>query len=220
MNIYFAGSIRGGRVDAGLYHRMIVYLQKTDRVLTEHVGDMSLQESTTDAEIYAQDTAWLREAELLIAECTCPSLGVGYELAYAEHLGVPCHIFYHRSKTQLSAMLTGDSYFTLHPYTSEEEIYPVLEEILSATRAAIQEARVKRIQEMEARLNRLKLYLREGLQSVTEDVHVLDAYLKSPQWLSDYEADERGELPSDLLRGVLSQDELYNALQAYDEQNG
>ena len=32
MNIYFAGSIRGGRVDAGLYHRMIVYLQKTDRV--------------------------------------------------------------------------------------------------------------------------------------------------------------------------------------------
>ena len=35
-----------------------------------------------------------------------------------------------------------------------------------------------------------------------------------------YEADERGELPSDLLRGVLSQDELYNALQAYDEQNG
>ena len=55
-------------------------------------------------------------------------------------------------------------------------------------------------------------------KSVTENT--LDAYLKSPQWLSDYEADERGELPSDLLRGVLSQDELYNALQAYDEQNG
>lgn len=219
MNIYFAGSIRGGRVDAGLYHRMIVYLQKTDRVLTEHVGDMSLQESTTDAEIYAQDTAWLREAELLIAECTCPSLGVGYELAYAEHLGIPCHIFYDRSKIQLSAMLTGDSYFMLHPYNTEEEIYPVLAEILSTTRAAIQEARVKRIREMEARLNRLKLYIREGMQSVTEDVRVLDAYLKSPQWLSDYEADERGELPSDLLRGVLSQDELYNALQAYDEQN-
>lgn len=220
MKIYFAGSIRAGRVDAGLYHRMIVCLQKTDRVLTEHVGDMSLQESTTDAEIYAQDTAWLREAELLIAECTTPSLGVGYELAYAEKLGIPCHIFYDRSKTQLSAMLTGDSYFMVHPYTTEEEIYPVLAEILSTTRAAIQKARVKRIQEMETRLNRLKLFLREGLQSVTEDVRTLDAYLKSPQWLSDYEADERGELPSDLLRGVLSQDELYNALQAYDEQNG
>ena len=148
MNIYFAGSIRGGRVDVGLYHRMIEYLQGTDRVLTEHVGDMSLRESTTDAEIYTQDTAWLREADLLIAECTCPSLGVGYELAYAEHLGIPCHIFYDRSKTQLSAMLMGDAYFTIHPYGSEEEIYPVLAEILSTTGVAIKEARVKRVQEI------------------------------------------------------------------------
>ena len=131
MNIYFAGSIRGGRVDAGLYHRMIVYLQKTDRVLTEHVGDMSLQESTTDAEIYAQDTAWLREAELLIAECTCPSLGVGYELACAEHLGIPCHIFYDKGKTQLSAMLTGNPYFHIYPYEQEQDIYPLLDKILN-----------------------------------------------------------------------------------------
>ena len=218
MNIYFAGSIRGGRVDVGLYHRMIEYLQGTDRVLTEHVGDMSLRESTTDAEIYTQDTAWLREADLLIAECTCPSLGVGYELAYAEHLGIPCHIFYDRSKTQLSAMLMGDAYFTIHPYGSEDEIYPVLAEILSTTGVAIKEARVKRVQEMEARLNRLKLYLSGSMDSVHDDVRALDVYLKSPQWLSDYEADERGELPSNLPRGVLSQDELYNALRAYDEQ--
>ena len=222
MKIYFAGSIRGGRVDAGLYHRMIVYLQKADRVLTEHVGDMSLQESTTDTEIYAQDTAWLREAELLIAECTCPSLGVGYELAYAEHLGVPCHIFYDRNKTQLSAMLTGDSYFRLHPYASEEEIYPVLEEILSETRKAVQEARVKRIQEMEMRMNRLLRSVREGARQDTdfEDAHVLGDYLRGPLWRADFEADERGELPPDLPRGVLSQDGLYNALEEFDEQNG
>ena len=218
MNIYFAGSIRGGRVDAELYHWIIEYLQKTDRVLTEHVGDMGMQESTTDSEIYAQDTAWLQEAELLIAECTCPSLGVGYELAYAEHLGIPCHVFYNRSKTQLSAMLTGNSYFALHPYNSMEEIYPMLAEILSTTRKAMWEARVKRIQEMEERLKRLKLFIKTGMKSVPEDVHALNAYLNSHQWLSDYEADERGELPPDLLRGVLSQDGLYNALRAYDEQ--
>ena len=33
--VYFAGSIRGGRVDAELYHRMVTYIQKTDTVLTE-----------------------------------------------------------------------------------------------------------------------------------------------------------------------------------------
>lgn len=134
MKIYFAGSIRGGRVDADLYRRMIEYMQKTDRVLTEHVGSPYLnlmEQGKRDVEIYDQDTAWLRESDLVIAECTCPSLGVGYELAYAEKFGKPCHIFYDRSKTQLSAMLTGNPYFHIHPYTIEEEIFSVLDELLN-----------------------------------------------------------------------------------------
>jgi nucleoside 2-deoxyribosyltransferase len=132
--IYFAGSIRGGRVDADLYRRMIEYMKKTDTVLTEHVGSPHLnlmEQGKRDVEIYDQDTAWLRESDMVIAECTCPSLGVGYELAYAERFGKPCHIFYDRSKTQLSAMLTGDPYFHIHPYTSEEEIFSALDEILN-----------------------------------------------------------------------------------------
>ena len=84
--IYFAGSIRGGRTDENLYRRMIEYIQRTDIVLTEHVGrsDLSLVEQgrERDARIYNQDTAWLRESDMLIGECTSPSLGVGYELDY------------------------------------------------------------------------------------------------------------------------------------------
>ena len=131
--IYFAGSIRGGRVDAGLYHRIITYIQRTDVVLTEHVGMSNLnliEQGLGDARIYDQDTAWLLESDVLIGECTCPSLGVGYELAYAESHGIPCHIFYDKNKTQLSAMLTGNPYFHIHPYEREEEIYPLLDEIL------------------------------------------------------------------------------------------
>lgn len=133
MKIYFAGSIRGGRTDAGLYQRMIEFIQQTDIVLTEHIGhpDLNLMEQgKKDIEIYDQDTAWLRESDILIGECTCASLGVGYELGYAEKIGKPCHIFYDRSKTHLSAMLTGNPYFTIHPYEKEEEIYPVLRQIL------------------------------------------------------------------------------------------
>ena len=62
--IYFAGSIRGGRVDADLYQRIIAYINKTDVVLTEHIGmsDISLkaQGKTSDYEIYKQDTDWLK----------------------------------------------------------------------------------------------------------------------------------------------------------------
>lgn len=128
--VYFAGSIRGGRADAELYNRVIAYIKQKAIVLTEHVGAIDLRESAADSEIYAQDTTWLREADLLIAECTCPSLGVGYELAYAEARGIPCHVFYDRNRTELSAMLSGDPYFRIHPYNKEEDIYKALEEVL------------------------------------------------------------------------------------------
>ena len=131
--VYFAGSIRGGRIDAELYSRLIKYMQQTSIVLTEHIGNPNLnlmEQGKRDVEIYEEDTAWIRESDVVIAECTCPSLGVGYELAYAEKTGIPCHIFYDRTKTQLSAMLRGNSYFVIHPYEKENEIYTILNEIL------------------------------------------------------------------------------------------
>ena len=135
--IYFAGSIRGGRVDAGLYARMIDYMKERGHaVLTEHVGHPELnlleQGKDKDGAIYAQDTGWLRESDLLIGECTCPSLGVGYELAYAERFGKPCYLFYNRERTQLSAMLTGDPYFHIFPYETEEELFAALDGVLSS----------------------------------------------------------------------------------------
>ena len=61
MKVYFAGSIRGGRIDANLYERLIKYIQKTDVVLTEHVGNLNLsEEGQTVTDIYNQDTNWLR----------------------------------------------------------------------------------------------------------------------------------------------------------------
>ena len=130
MKIYFAGSIRGGRIDVLLYQRIISYIERTDVVLSRHVGDINLQETRSDREIYEQDTAWLRECDCVIAECSNPSLGVGYELAYAEGLGKPVHIFYNRFRNRLSAMLDGDAYFHVHPYDEEQDVFPVLDGIL------------------------------------------------------------------------------------------
>lgn len=132
--VYFAGSIRGGRADAELYGRVIKHIQKEHIVLTEHIGDLSHSKledvENSDVAIYEQDTAWLREADLVIAECTTPSLGVGYELAYAESHNIPVHIFYDRSRTRLSAMLAGDKYFHIHPYASEEDLLQMVDKVL------------------------------------------------------------------------------------------
>ena len=124
MKVYFAGSIRGGRQDAELYRKVITALKEKHQVLTEHVGNLSLSttEDKGDKAIYEQDMAWLRESDLVVAECTQVSLGVGYELAYAEAHGKEVHIFYRPKETMLSAMLSGNEYFHIHQYDSEEEL--------------------------------------------------------------------------------------------------
>ena len=61
----------------------------------------------------------------------------------------------------------------------------------------MEQNRLTRIREME-----------EIYDRVRNDLAVLHEYEESGQWLQDYEADERGELPRDLKRGVLSQDGL------------
>ena len=133
--VYFAGSIKGGRADADLYVRIIEYIKSRGHsVLTEHVGNLALsklEEGPNHEEaIYRQDTGWLREADIVVAECTTPSLGVGYEMAYAEAHGKPVWIFYNAARTVLSAMLSGDDYFHIVPYLKEEEIYAKIDEIL------------------------------------------------------------------------------------------
>ena len=135
--IYFAGSIRGGRVDADLYGRIIRYIQKTDIVLTEHVGDPTLTDKGGDggsAYIWQRDTAWLRECDLVIAECTQPSLGVGYELAFARFLQKPVYIFYGGEEGRLSAMLAGDPEFHIFEYSDEETMLRKMTEIAASYR--------------------------------------------------------------------------------------
>ena len=130
--IYFAAAIRGGRDDADLYREIIDYLNKENKVLTEHIGLASLKDSgenLNDEEIYKRDIAWLEESDVVIAECSTPSLGVGYELAYAEKINKPVHVLYKKEKG-ISAMITGDKYYKLHPYSSKEEIFSILDTLL------------------------------------------------------------------------------------------
>lgn len=133
MNIYFCGSIRGGRADAALYHEMIEFLRRYGTVLTEHVGDPALTDKGGDGtgeDIWRRDTAWLGESDIVIAECSTPSLGVGYELAFARALGKPVYVFYGKNDGRLSAMLAGDPLFSIHYYTNRDELFAALKTVM------------------------------------------------------------------------------------------
>ena len=134
MKIYFAASIRGGRKDQIKYNELIRFLSSKVEVLTEHVGDSSLEQTgeqnLSDKEIYKRDLEWLESADAVIAEVTNPSLGVGYELGIAEKLGKPVLCLYKDSSddTKLSAMVSGNQKFRTFLY---HDLDQAKEEIVS-----------------------------------------------------------------------------------------
>ena len=118
MKIYFSGSIRGGRQDAGLYRQLINELKKYGTVLTEHIGSESFDHSKIDRQIHDEDMAWLRESDIVIAEVTTPSLGVGYEIGRAIEIGKRVVCLYREiNGDSVSAMIKGSSEIERFTYT-------------------------------------------------------------------------------------------------------
>uniref|UniRef100_H2ZHF6 Putative 2'-deoxynucleoside 5'-phosphate N-hydrolase 1 n=1 Tax=Ciona savignyi TaxID=51511 RepID=H2ZHF6_CIOSA len=114
--IYFCGSIRGGRGDADIYQQLITHLQSFGKVLTEHVGSKEVNEKgvikedagMSDKEIHDRDIMWLEMSNVVVAEVTTTSLGVGYELgrAVAMKKKILC-LFRPTPDKRLSAMIEG-----------------------------------------------------------------------------------------------------------------
>ncbi|MFW6378765.1 MAG: nucleoside 2-deoxyribosyltransferase [Nanoarchaeota archaeon] len=126
LKIYFAGSIRGGRDDTEVYSELIRYLATFGDVLTEHVGDSSLTESgedgPSDTWIYDRDMDWIRQSDVVIAEVSNPSLGVGYEIGKAEDMDKPILCLYrNQSNKRVSAMISGNSNITIARYGTFEQ---------------------------------------------------------------------------------------------------
>jgi len=126
LKIYFAGAIRAGRNDVALYCSMIDFLASFGEVMTEHVGDLELTEKGDDGPddrfIHDRDMAWLKDSDLVIAEVTTPSLGVGYELGWAAAWNKPtlC-LFRGQCPGKISAMIAGCPAFQTVVYSELEK---------------------------------------------------------------------------------------------------
>ncbi|XP_044228196.1 2'-deoxynucleoside 5'-phosphate N-hydrolase 1 [Thunnus albacares] len=140
MKVYFCGSIRGGRDDVHVYRRIVHKLESYGTVLTEHVSSLELTARGEDATaagdraIHDRDMEWLRQSDVIVAEVTQPSLGVGFELGRAVDMKkrILC-LFRPSSGRSLSAMIRGfddGELYVVRDY-SEEEVEKVLEEFFS-----------------------------------------------------------------------------------------
>jgi nucleoside 2-deoxyribosyltransferase len=130
MKIYFAGSIRGGRHDKELYLQIIALMEKYGRVLTEHIGEQGLstmgETDSHDTYIYERDMAWLREADVVVAEITTPSLGVGYEIGKMDEQKPLLCLYREMEGRRHSAMLTGNNHLRLREYKELADVEKIL----------------------------------------------------------------------------------------------
>lgn len=140
MKIYFAGSIRAGRGDTPWYARCVESLGKYGEVLTEHVGDGSLSQLGEDRKkgdlgyIHSRDMAWLKASDVIVAEVSQPSLGVGYEIASAIFLRKPILCLYRKQPgKRLSGMIEGNPDLTVYEFETEDEALSAIDAFFSIT---------------------------------------------------------------------------------------
>lgn len=134
MTIYFAGSISGGRGDQVIYAQIIDMLKAHGTVLTEHFGDANLTsagEALTDRVIHDRDVDWLRHADVLVAEVTTPSLGVGYEIGRAVEWRKRIICLYRPSEgRRLSGMISGAPGIQVIEYRAVADLQHVFDGLL------------------------------------------------------------------------------------------
>jgi len=140
MTIYFSGAISGGRADVAVYRVLIEALEAEGHhvlagaVAAEDIGHEG--EPLQPAEIFARDLAWVDRAELMVAEVSLPSHGVGYEIAYATRIRrIPVLALYRPAHTKrCSSMIAGDAGVELLTYETAPAVIPVMLESIRRLR--------------------------------------------------------------------------------------
>tara|TARA_Y100000310_G_C20701809_1_gene830656 strand:- start:8885 stop:9325 length:441 start_codon:yes stop_codon:yes gene_type:complete len=136
MNIYFAASISGGRENIEIYKQIGAILESKGEVLTkqvfsdthtqeEPVRDMDGKIATTE-DIYTQDKLLMDKADVLVADITTPSTGVGYEIGLAEARNIPILVIFRNDGKRKSAVVLGNTKFVCKEYEKIENLKKII----------------------------------------------------------------------------------------------
>jgi len=111
VRIYFSGAISGGRDNLPVYQHIVErLLHAGHEIPSAHVAEPAVlrqEVSVSPRQVYLRDVGWIKECDAMVAEVSTPSLGVGYEVAYALNIGRPVLCLY-KSGLLVSKMITGN----------------------------------------------------------------------------------------------------------------
>lgn len=128
MNIYFCGSMTSSQVKMNDYKELIDYLDTYGNVLNKFVGEKIIDYAPN--EVYNRDTNNLKKADLLVADVSIASTGVGFEVGYADLLNIKTLIIYDETLPKSSALILGNPSFVVRGYKNLEEAKLIIKEFV------------------------------------------------------------------------------------------
>jgi hypothetical protein len=135
MIIYCAGPIRGDVTYQKFFTKVIDYIEgEGHTVLAEFSGKFSSTIPLTDKQTYKRDLKWIDGSRIMIAEISGPSLGVGFEIAYAIfQRKLPVLALCNSEVQNISSMITGcDSPLrTIQKYRDEDDMKRIVRSYIS-----------------------------------------------------------------------------------------
>jgi nucleoside 2-deoxyribosyltransferase len=146
MNIYLACTVRGDRGGVAAGRAIAERLERFGhRVLTTHLlaDDVDSAESRlTEEDVYRRDLEWLARCDVLVAEASGSSYGVGFEVGYvlgrASVSGQRVVLLYDRSRRHaISRLITGncDPACTAFCYRSVDDLTAFIDREFATTDA-------------------------------------------------------------------------------------
>jgi len=137
MNVYFSCSITGGRNDQKIYRLLVDFLISSGYdVPTAQLADPEIQlldGSLSPNIVYQRDMDWIRNCDVMVAEVSTPSHGVGYEIALALAMEKPVLCCYQRGIT-VSKMILGnpDQRLFIRDYLNPDNALEILGNFLTS----------------------------------------------------------------------------------------
>lgn len=141
MNIYLACTVRGDRAAVGALRAVADLLERQGHtVLTRHLlaDDVDTAESSlTERDVFERDMRWLHAADLLIAEASGSSYGVGFEVGYVlgrgDQTGQRVLLLYDAARhSRVSRLISGNAHprCTTCAYEDPADLQRVVESYL------------------------------------------------------------------------------------------
>ena len=139
MKIYLACTVRGDRGGTVAGRAICDRLRRLGHdVLTTHLLADNVDEAESalpEAEVYRRDLEWLTSCDVLVAEASGSSYGVGFEVGYVLARGQQAVVVYNAARRDaISRVVTGncDPNCTTVAYGSLDELIAFIDERFTA----------------------------------------------------------------------------------------